>query len=70
MVSLTDLSIVTSEGTAGWTATTTSYPAFTGAGETEEEAKLNLVDQINANESADAVNEGDQEGSNDTDAAV
>lgn len=47
MVTLDELTIETNEGTAGWTATSTAYPDFTGAGATEQEAKEALVAQIN-----------------------
>lgn len=58
MVNLTDLEIETAENEGAWTATSTQYPDFVGAGETEEDAKLNLVDQINADEEVNTVNEG------------
>lgn len=60
MVTLDELEITTDQAETGWTASSTAYPDFTGQGETEDEAKQNLVDQINANESADAVNEGSE----------
>lgn len=60
MVNLTDLTeITTGIAGEGWTATSTDYPAFVGEGETEDDAKQNLLDQINADESVETANEGD-----------